>query len=338
MKLKFDSLKTLLCSSIIAFSSTATLAVQVLPDRLADPIYVANQNPFVQVFGLPKAEAGTLTPKGKLNLGFLYFVSNNAIQNPNKTFIWDGETGQYNLSARYGIFEGLELGVDIPFIDHSGGYLDSLIRHYHDIFGFPNDRQEQFNKNQLHYKVDEKGSYYETLDRQSGLGDIRLSMAIPLFAKTFQTHRYLALRPQLKLPTGKASGLLGSGGIDLATTLAYSDYETLAGINTVLSAYGGIIYMGNTKVLRELQNHVAGYGGVSLAWMATTHLDFKLQLDAHSAFYDSDIDQLGTSMQLLAGGTAHLPGEVLLDLGISEQLVTDATPDVGFYLFIRHLF
>jgi hypothetical protein len=163
-------------------------------------------------------------------------------------------------------------------------------------------------------------------------------MAIPLFAKTFQTQRYLALRTQLKLPTGKSSGLLGSGGTDVAATLAYSDYETLAGINTVLSAYGGIIYMGNTKVLRELQNHFAGYGGASLAWMATQHLDFKLQLDMHSAFYDSDIDQLGTSMQLLAGGTAHLPGEVLLDLGISEQLITDATPDVGFYLFIRHLF
>ena len=43
-------------------------------------------------------------------------------------------------------------------------------------------------------------------------------------------------------------------------------------------------------------------------------------------------------MQLLAGGTLHLPGEVLLDLGISEQVVTDATPDVGFYIFVRRLF
>jgi hypothetical protein len=43
-------------------------------------------------------------------------------------------------------------------------------------------------------------------------------------------------------------------------------------------------------------------------------------------------------LQLLAGGTVHLPGEILLDLGISEQLSTDATPDVGFYLMLRHTF
>jgi len=61
-------------------------------------------------------------------------------------------------------------------------------------------------------------------------------------------------------------------------------------------------------------------------------------MDLHTAFYDSELKQLGSSMQLLAGGTARMPGNVLLDLGISEQLITDATPDVGFYLSLRHLF
>ena len=96
--------------------------------------------------------------------------------------------------------------------------------------------------------------------------------------------------------------------------------------------------MGNTKMLRDKQRHFAGYGGVSLDWLATDYLEFKVQIDLHSAFYDSDLKQLGSSLQLVAGGTAHLPGNVLLDLGISEQLITDATPDVGFYLFVRRLF
>ena len=43
-------------------------------------------------------------------------------------------------------------------------------------------------------------------------------------------------------------------------------------------------------------------------------------------------------MHSLAGGTVHLPGDILLDLGISEQLITDATPDVGFYLMVGYLF
>ena len=307
----------------------------------ASPIYVANQNPFVQIFGLPKAEPGTITPKGKLDAGFLYQVSNNAILSDanGESIIWDGETAQYNLRFRYGVSDKLELGLDVPFIDHSGGYLDSIIRSYHDMAGFPNDRQEQFEKNQIDYQLDENGAVvYSMKERKSGLGDVRLTAAIPLFSKSIQSKRHLALRSMLKLPTGNAEDLLGSGGTDVSMGLAYSDYEMLSGINTVFSTYGGAIYMGNTEVLRDKQLHFAGYGGASLDWLALDWLELKLQMDLHSAFYDSELKQLGSSMQLLAGGTLHFPGDVLLDFGISEQMITDATPDVGFYLFLRHLF
>jgi hypothetical protein len=302
------------------------------------PIYIANQNPFVQIFGLPKSEPGTITPKGRLEAGFLYYVSNNAIKNDDETFIWDGETAQYNLMFRYGVSDNLELGVDIPFIDHSGGYLDSVIRQFHKMFGYPNDRQEQFDKDQIHYKVNENGTSFEMQERRSGLGDIRFTAAIPLFTRSLQSQRHLAFRSQLKLPTGDPDYLLGSGGTDVSTGLAYSDYQTLKAINTVLTANLGMVYMGNAEVLLAEQRHFAGYGGISLDWLALNWLELKLQLDMHSAFYQSDLAQLGSSMQLLAGGTIHLPGEVLLDLGMSQQMTTDATPDVGFYLMARHLF
>lgn len=301
-----------------------------------DPIYVANQNPFVQIFGLPKAESGTITPSGKLDAGFLYHVSNNAIQakEGNEEIIWDGETAVYNMRFRYGVSDRLELGMDVPYTDHSGGYLDSLIRNFHDLFGMSNDRQENFEKNQIHYKYGE----IDMNERAHGFGDIRFSAAIPLMGRTTKEQRHLALRPQIKLPTGDADHLLGSGGTDVSVGLTYSDFEILRKLNMVLTSHAGVLYMGNTKVLRDKQLHFAGYGGASLGWLATKHLEFKLQMDLHSALYDSELKQLGSSLQLLAGGTAHLPGNVLLDLGISEQLITDATPDVGFYLFVRRLF
>jgi len=308
----------------------------------AAPIYIANQNPFVQIFGLPKPEAGTITPKGRLEAGFLYHVSNNAIENETangETITWDGETAQYNLRLRYGVSDRLELGVDVPFVEHGGGYLDSVIRNYHKMMGFPNDRQEQFEKNRIHYLLEGNGTtLFEMQGRRSGVGDIRFSAAMPVFAKSLHFQRHLALRSLLKLPTGDSKYLLGSGGTDVSMGLAYSDYQTLQRLNTVLSTYFGMIYMGNTKVLRDKQRHFAGYGGVSLDWLVLDWLELKLQLDMHSAIYHSELKQLGSSMQLLAGGTLHLPGKVLLDLGISEQVITDATPDVGFYLLARHLF
>ena len=325
------NVRKLLFRILLTSVSSAAYAEQ------AAPIYVANQNPFVQIFGLPKAEPGTITPKGKLDAGFLYQVSNNAItsEEPNgESIIWDGETAQYTLRFRYGVSDKLELGLDVPYVEHSGGWLDSAIRNYHEAVGFPNDRQEQFDQDQIKYQYDE----ISMTNKHSGLGDVRLTAAVPLFTKSLQSRRHLALRSLLKLPTGNADDLLGSGGTDVSMGLAYSDYEMLSGINTVLSTYIGGIYMGNTEVLRHKQLHFAGYGGVSLDWLALKWLELKLQMDLHSAMYDSELKQLGSSMQLLAGGTFHFPGEVLLDWGITEQVITDATPDVGFYLFLRHLF
>lgn len=306
------------------------------------PIYIANPNPFVQIFGLPKPEAGFITPKGKLDATFLYYVSNNAISNDpgnGEAIIWDGETAQYCIKLRYGVLDRLELGVDVPYIQHSGGYLDSVIRRYHSFAGFPNDRQEEFDKNQIHYQVDENGNVlYSMTEKKNGPGDLRLSAAVPLLTETVRSRRHLAARSVLKLPTGASEDLLGSGGTDISAGLAYSDYELLKVINTVLSANLGMVYLGDSDILSEKQRNFAGYGGVSLDWLALHWLELKLQLDMHSAMYDSELVQLGSSLQLLAGGTVHLPGDVLLDLGISEQLITDATPDVGFYLMVGHLF
>jgi len=308
----------------------------------AAPFYVANQNPFVQIFGLPKAEPGTLTPKGRLDAGFLYFVSNNAIDNDTSSgeqIVWDGEDAQYTLRFRYGVAEGLELGIDIPYIQHSGGYLDSFIRHYHDLMGFPNDRQEQFDRNQIDYQITDNGTVVYAMDEpHSGLGDIRISGAVPLFRESLGGQRHLAVRSLIKLPTGDSEYLLGSGGTDVAVGLAYSDYQTLRCLKSVLAAHAGMIYLGDAEVMQSIQQPVAGYGGVSVDWLAFDRLDLLLQLDVHSAFYDSDLKQLGSSVQLLAGGTLHMPGAVLLDFGISEQLITDSTPDVGFFLMARRLF
>ena len=310
------------------------------PVRSAEhsPIYIGNQNPFVAIYGLPRAEAGFITPKGKLDASFLYYVSNNAysdVPGNGEEMIWDGETATYTAKLRYGVSEHLELGMDIPYVQHSGGYLDSIIRNFHSMFGFPNDRQEEFDKNQIEFKVNDKIFLNES---EHGLGDIRLTAAVPLFLDSFETRRHLAVRSVLKLPTGDSDGLLGSGGTDLATGLAYSDFELLDFMNTVIHANVGVMYMSDSDVLPSKHENFAGYGGVGLGWIPLNWLEFKLQVDMHSAMYDSELVQLGHSLQLMLGGTLKLPGNTLLDLGITEQLSTDATPDYGMYLMLGRQF
>ncbi|WP_372807796.1 DUF3187 family protein [Pontiella sp.] len=306
------------------------------------PLYIGNQNPFVLIYGVPKPESGALTPKNKLNAAFIYNVSNNALYQDaenGESIIWDGETATYTMKLRYGVSDWLEVGLDLPYVQHGGGYLDSTIRKFHSTLGYSNGRQKEFEKNQIHFLVADQGDVlYETLESSQGLGDIRLTAGVPLLASGLSDGRHLAARSVLKLPTGESEDLLGSGGTDVSLGLAYSDTRLLASMNIALGANVGAVYLGNSDVLAGKQNHLVGYGGASMNWRARNWLALNLQLDLQSAAYDSELIQLGSSLQLLAGAALRLPGDVMLDVGISEQLTTDATPDVGFYLMLGHLF
>ena len=331
----FRSMKIVICCFVISVYGSVVHAER------GDPVYIGNQNPWVLIFGLPKAESGNLTEDGILDTSFTYFITNHAISDDSgdESIIWDGETTQYNFAFRYGFSDTVELGLDIPYVHHGGGYMDSMIRNYHDIFGMPNDRQEAFDKNQIHYQIQENEVIlFQMQDSASGIGDVRLSAAMPLMIDSLGEKRHLALRSQIKLPTGDAKYLLGSGATDVSIGLTYSDFETLNNFDMVLSSHAGVIYLGDADVLTNKQENIAVYGGISIDWLALENLEIKAQLDMHTALYDSDLVQLGSSIQLLVGGTLYLPGDMLLDLGISEQLSTDATPDVGFYLHLQHVF
>ncbi|MFV2057225.1 MAG: DUF3187 family protein [Thiohalomonadales bacterium] len=317
-------------------------ASSVLSAENVTPIYVANQNPFTQIFGLPKAEPGTITALHKFETGYSYYVSNNAIQDEldnGESIIWDGETARIEIKLRYGLLENLELGLDIPFVQHSGGFLDSIIRKTHKILGFPNDRQNQFEIDQIHYEINKNDKrLYESQERSKGLGDIRFSIATPIFSQSLHKNRHLALRASIKLPTGDYEYLLGSGGTDFTMGVAFSDYQSLRSINTVLTTSMGIIFMGDTKVLAELQSSNSFYSSIALNWSTSEKYALKLQLDFHSAFYSTELAQLGTSLQLLMGASFFASQQLIFDVGMTQNTQTDATTDVGFYFQARQLY
>ena len=102
------------------------------------PIYLTNQNPFVQIFGIPKPEAGTIISTNTTEVGLQYYASNNSISDKaanGETIIWDGETSVTSLVMRFGLANNFEFGIDMPHVTQSSGYLDAVVRRWHKIFG-----------------------------------------------------------------------------------------------------------------------------------------------------------------------------------------------------------
>jgi hypothetical protein len=228
--------------------------------------------------------------------------------------------------------------VEIPFLVLGGGFLDSFIEGYHSTFGFPQGGRDQAPRNRLLYQYRRDGQELLKVDRASyGLGDIRFNGAWQWYPRTEGQSRALALRASLKLPTGDAAQLHGSGSTDFALWItAKDDYRLGLGQFTLWGA-AGFMAMTEGQVLRDQQRKGVWFGGVGAGWSPLRWLAFKIQTNAHTPFYrESDLRQLNAaSAQLTIGGTLALTKRMTLDLGITEDIIVSTAPDVVFHLNLR---
>jgi hypothetical protein len=124
---------------------------------------------------------------------------------------------------------------------------------------------------------------------QSGLGDICINGAYTWPWK----NRSLIFRAELKFPTGDYDRLTGSGGHDFSLGLMLKDPFSLEKYHVVL--YDGLapIFLGDTDgLLTNVQNSFVVACRAGIGWQATKLIQLKLQIDALSALYYSDLKDM----------------------------------------------
>ncbi len=308
------------------------------------PFYTYNQNPLTQIHGLPAIDNARLVPVRRLGMLLSVDAANSyAVDfNTSESITLDGETYRFTLAARYGIAKGFELGVDIPYVAHSGGFMDVFIEDFHHFFGFPNGGRESAPRDRLLYQY--SSTYNDGInlsDSTSGLGDIRLTGAMQLYGEGSEAPRSVALRASLKLPTGNSHRLLGSGSTDFALWLnASEDFKLPAlGHLTGFGAVGGMV-MSDGDVLKRQQRTLAGFASLGLGWSPISWFALKVQANGHTPIYqDSNLREVNkSSIQLVSGGTFAFTKDTSIDLGISEDVIVDTSPDVVFTLTLRTMF
>lgn len=322
----------------LLFLSGETPAVEIVP------FYTYNQSPLVQIHGLPPIDSAGLVSVGRVEGIVSVDVANNFAIDSNsmESITLDGETYRFVLAARYGVAKGFECGIDIPYVAQSGGFLDGFIEGFHHFFGFPNGGRESAPRDRLLYRYTTDYTNKVNLsDSTSGLGDIRLSGAMQLYKEDSEAPFAAALRASLKLPTGDSNRLLGSGSTDFALWITASeDYKLPAwGHLTGFGAIGGMV-MGDGDVLKGQQRSLAGFGSLGIGWSPLNWLALKVQANGHTSLYqDSALREVNKgSIQLVSGGTFGFTKNTMLDIGVSEDVIVETSPDVVFTLTLRTLF
>lgn len=332
-------------TAIIVGVVAALLAAAQAPVSAMEiqPFQTSNQSPLVRIFGLPAIGSASVLAEGGIEGTLSVDVSNNFAPGsaPAESVMLDGESYRFALSARYGIAPGFEIGFILPLLTNSGGFLDGFIEGFHDVFGLSQGGRKSYPKDRLLYQYTRAGSEKVLVnDGSTAIGDFRLSGAWRIYDDGRENPRQVALHGSVKFPTGASNRLFGSGSYDFALWLTASDDYRLSLGHLALYAAAGGLAMTDGEVLRDQQRTLVGFGSLGIGWSPLEWLALKIQADGHTSFYSgSDLVQVNDgSVQLTMGGTFGLTGSTFLDIGVSEDVMVDASPDVVFHFALRSRF
>ncbi len=303
------------------------------------PFPVRNFSPLALVRGLPVADPARLNRPGSYTARLGLDIANNATETEREkeSILLDGETYVATLGVRYGIAEGLQLGLDLPWVGQRQGSLDNFIRDWHDFFGLPNGDRDKLSDNELAYIYSSEGDEeLRFTDETSGLGDVRLLLAWQWLAGD---QRDVSLQAAVKAPTGEAADLTGSGGWDFSLAVSgQRNFILDQGSAAIWSGLGGS-RLGTGGVLTDRAKNWAANAWLGVGWSPLTWFGLKLQIDGHTALYRSELRELGDPALILTmGGTLALGGATTVDIAIGEDLIVTASPDFTCHLSLSHRF
>lgn len=296
---------------------------------VADAFPLRNHNAFLQVYGLPSFQTHELVAKGRLDFSLSYDVANDAddADRLGERLIIDAESQVLNLSLRRRFGERFEFGVDVPWVRHSEGYLDSVIFNFHDVVGLSNSNRDGPD-DQFRLFFEKQGEVlFDTDIPTSGIGDLRVTAAMSLGKAT--------LRAGIKLPTGDPGKLTGSGAADVSLGLYGGSATTLFDRELAYSGFLGLLVLGDGDIMPALQRSTVPYGGAALRWQATPKLALATQLYVQGPYFDAELDELGgNTFQLSFGADFRLRGS-FLRIAIIEDIAAAAAPDFALHLSFR---
>lgn len=298
----------------------------------AESLPVRDLNPLLSGYEIPPALPGTKQSDTALDVQ--WSTSNTSLDqhSTQDSLQLDAELVRWQFNVSKPLNDKLNLRVELPYLVVSGGQLDSFIESFHHTFGLPNGNRSGWPNNRLwvqHRHLTDTD--YLLTDATHGFGDLTMRLGWHLDSRpAFDNNLWLSL----KLPTGNAGKLTGSGATDLALSLAMSQQ---LGTRFTTQQQFSLSLLGQGKRLSSQQETWVWSGSLGIDAAMTRHWSAVLQFDGHSRVFDTDLRVLGNALQL-SFGPRYQAGAWRSYLSISEDIAVDTAPDVQFQLSLQHSF
>ena len=293
------------------------------------PFDIPNLSPQVAVFAVPTWDGRISDAHNEF--GVTTAVGNHYVLagNGHEELLIDGETWRLNLLYRRRFGELWTVSVDVPWYRHSGGFLDDAVDAWHGLTNLPDGNRNRRGEDELLYLYKTGGQRRYLFDEAShDIGDVQFGLS-----RTFGAEGGTTLKATLKAPTGDRGTLTGSGATDLAFSILSRQPRMIGGAPAGIYWGVGAVRLGESDVFSLRSQDWVAYGVFGVGWQPFGRVGFKAQLDAHSNYYSSALDELGSSaVQASVGGWWKSDSGRTLTIAFSEDLIVKSAPDFGIHI------
>jgi hypothetical protein len=228
----FSSLlfRSSLLAAVLLLPPVGAHAQQAEADTFAPkgPIPHRNSEPLNTLFLAPLPMDASVLPRNRGRLGARLDIVNNLLTDTGggKEYQTDFEEQRLYLRYAHGLSGGQEISLQFAYIARNGGFLDPVVNVWHKMFGLKGGGRENLPDYRiLHRITNPDQQFIVNTDRgTSGLGDTVLEYRRALTSLPEGNDRPRAVavtaRGLLKIPTGSADSLRGSGGWDFGAGIA----------------------------------------------------------------------------------------------------------------------
>ncbi|PCI09079.1 MAG: hypothetical protein COB77_00900 [Gammaproteobacteria bacterium] len=303
------------------------------PNDNFQPFEIRDQNLFNLIHGQPLPTNAHLNNKNQGLWSSSLVITNtlNIETSNNESIYLDYEAYRLNVSYQYGLNEKWDIKFTIPLIHQTGGFLDTSIDNWHEIFNLPRANRPFVENNQYEANYTIAKQSLVNLDATStSLGDVQISLAHSLIAHENTT---VSLWGNVKLPTGNKNKLSGNGATDISAWLAINQQLSE---NWVANINAGTVVLGDNTYQNIPLSEYTFFGHLMLGWSFNDYINVKAQLQGHTSYYDeSQLKILGDTYFLSFGTSIKINACQQLDFSISEDIKVDASPDASLLISWR---
>ena len=298
-----------------------------LAEQIHEPLRVENLSPLVQLIGLPAQRSADINAGVSVSWHADIATHFIARESENERVFFDGETQQHTLDLRWGLATNWEVSAQLPFIQHSGGFLDSYVNGWHDFFGMTDGGRSQFPEDRIRYQYNGIAGQSLLDGSASGLGDITVELAR---ISERQPDLQIAYAVGFKGSSGSSSDWTGSGASDVYGLARFSGAH-LGDLPLYWHGQLGVTRVGDSDLLSAQQKNLIYFAGLSAEWLMSEQWAVIVQFDSHSAPMDSELESLGSTAGLLSLGVRHqLSQDWAVDISFAEDILVETGPDIVF--------